>query len=43
MTCYIEFIKLVGGKLLLHNEFNNYNNTGVRMLDYVYFMTLTLF
>ena len=29
--------------LLLFNKFNEFNNTGARMLDYVYHMTLKLF
>ena len=28
---------------LFRNEFNNFNNTGARMLDYNYHMTLALF
>ena len=28
---------------LFRNEFNKFNNTGARMLDSIYHMTLTLF
>ena len=28
---------------LFRNEFNKFNNTGARMLDSIYYMTLTLF
>ena len=28
--------------LLFRNEFNKFNNTGARMLDYIYLMTNTL-
>ena len=28
---------------LFRNEFNKFNNTGARMLDYIYHLTLKLF
>ena len=28
---------------LFYNEFSKFNNTGARMLDYIYHMTLKLF
>ena len=28
---------------LFHNKFNKFNNTGARMLDSIYYMTLKLF
>ena len=27
---------------IFRNEFNNFNNTGARMLDYIYHMTLSI-
>ena len=40
---FIEFIKRVGEKSLFRNEFNKFNNTRARMLDYIYHITLRLF
>ena len=34
-SCFIEFIKQV-----FRNKFNKFNNTGARMLDSIYHMTL---
>ena len=53
ISCFIEFIKRVGGKeikceacqafyLFFCNEFNKFNNSGARMLDTIYYMTLRL-
>ena len=36
MRCLSSFLSL------FRNEFNNFNNTGVRMLDYFYHMALKL-
>ena len=43
-SCFIEFIKQVEKKRsLFRNKFNKFNNTGARMLDSIYHMTLKLF
>ena len=53
MSCFIEFIKPVGEKRdkmlglpsilsLFRDEFNIFNNTRARMLDYIDHMTFTL-
>ena len=34
--------KMRGLAILFHNESNKFNNTGARMLDYIYHMTLRL-
>ena len=51
-SCFIEFIKRVGKRdkmrglprilSLFRNEFNNFNNTRVGMLDSIYHMTFRL-
>ena len=52
ISCFIEFIKQVEERdkmrglpcilSLFHNEFNKFNNTGARILDSNYHMTLKL-
>ena len=51
-SCFIDFIKRLGGKeikcqacrvlYLFCNKFNKFNNTGARMLDSIYHMTLKI-
>ena len=44
-SCIVELIKRVGKPRILslfRNEFNKFNYTGTRMLDYIYHMTLKL-
>ena len=51
-SCFTKFIKQVGERdkmrglprilSLFRNEFNKFNNTIARMLDYIYHMTLRL-
>ena len=53
MLCFIELFNEVGKRnkmqglpsilSLFHNEFNKFNNSGARMLDSFYHMTLKLF